>query len=320
MWWDRIAAGYFLDLLVGDPAWLPHPVVLIGKAITWLENLLRQIAKNPLTEKIAGIFLVAVIVLGTGGLTWGAVSLAEKLHPAAGWIVGSILIFTTLATKSLAQAARQVSQPLAAGNLEEARKYLGYIVGRDTQNLQEGEITRGVVETVAENIVDGIISPLFYAFLGGAPLAMAYKAINTLDSMIAYKNSRYLHFGWAAAKLDDLANYLPARLTGLLLWTAILFRGKDYRKAWKIMRRDAAKHPSPNGGIPESLVAGGLGIRLGGYNSYHGQMSFRAYLGDPDHPLGFSHIEETITLMKITSLLGLACGTVLSILLAKLGG
>lgn len=317
MWWDKIIMGYFLDLVLGDPRWLPHPVVLIGKAISWLENLLRKVAKSPALEKTAGALLVAIIVLGTWALTWGIVVLAAGIHPWVGWLVGSFLIFTTLATKSLGQAARQVSKPLKEGNLPQARKYLGYIVGRDTENLGEGEITRGVVETVAENIVDGIISPLFYAFLGGAPLAMAYKAVNTLDSMIAYKNPRYLHFGWAAAKLDDLANYLPARLTGCLLWLAIFLQRKNYRQAWLIMKRDAAKHPSPNGGIPESLVAGGLGIRLGGYNSYHGQMSFRAYLGDPDQNLRFRHIEETINLMQTTSLLGLLLGTVISIFLAK---
>lgn len=320
MGWDRIIAGYLLDLVVGDPPWLPHPVVIIGKAITWLEKMFRKLTQTPLTEKLGGIFLVAIIVLAAYGLTWGIVALAQTVSPVLGWIVSSLIIFTTLATKSLTQAAHQVSKPLAEGNLSEARKYLGYIVGRDTKDLEEGEITRGVVETVAENIVDGIIAPLFYAFLGGAPLAMAYKAVNTLDSMIAYKNPHYLHFGWAAAKLDDLANYLPARITGFLLLLAIALRGRNYQKAWKIMRRDATKHPSPNGGIPESLVAGGLGVRLGGYNSYHGQMSFRAYLGDPDQPLGFIHIEETIALMRTTSLLGLLLGTVLAIFLSKLGG
>jgi len=313
MGWSQIVTGYFLDLLIGDPRWMPHPIIGIGKAIAWLEEKIRRFTKSARQEKIGGAALVAIIVLGAYSLTWGAVTLAEKVHPLLGWVLSSFLIFTTLATKSLAEAAQQVSQPLQAGNLPEARKYLGYIVGRDTENLPEGEITRGVVETVAENIVDGIISPLFYAFLGGAPLAMAYKAVNTLDSMIAYKNPRYLHFGFLAAHLDDWANYIPARLTGGLLWLAILMQGKDYQKAWQIKKRDAVKHPSPNGGIPESLVAGALGIRLGGHNSYHGKMSFRAYLGDPNHPLGFQHIEETISLMRLTSFLGVILGTILSL-------
>jgi len=310
-------AGYLTDLVVGDPRWLPHPIVGIGKAITCLEEKIRNFTKDALSEKLGGALLVMIVVGGSYLLTWGAIELAAWLHPLLGWLVGSLLIFTTLATKSLIQAAREVAVPLAKGDLPTARKYLGYIVGRDTDNLEEGEITRGVVETVAENIVDGIIAPLFYAFLGGAPLAMAYKAINTLDSMIAYKNERYFHFGFVAAKLDDLANYLPARLTGYLLFLAILMQGRDYQTAWAIKKRDAAKHPSPNGGIPESLVAGALGIRLGGHNSYHGKMTFRAYLGDSKHPLRFMHIEETISLMKLTSLLGVLTGILFSLFLGR---
>lgn len=320
MFWSQILAGYFLDLLVGDPRWLPHPIVLIGKAIAGLEKLIRPFTKSPKGEKIGGGVLVAIIVLAAYSLTWGIIFLAQKIHPLLGWGVSGIIIFYTLATKSLAKAAQDVARPLSKGDLPEARKNLGYIVGRDTQNLKEGEITRGVVETVAENIVDGIVSPLFYAFLGGAPLAMTYKAINTMDSMLGYKNDRYLHFGFIAAKLDDLANYLPARLSGCLLWLAILMQGKDYQKAWEIKKRDAAKHPSPNGGIPESLVAGALGVRLGGHNSYHGKMTFRAYLGDAKEPLRFNHIEQTISLMRLTSFLAIGVGVLFSLFYWHIGG
>ena len=187
-----------------------------------------------------------------------------------------------------------------------ARFKVGWIVGRDTDNLTEGEATRATVETISENIVDGIISPLFYFFIGGLPLAVAYRAANTMDSMIGYKNDKYLFFGRAAALADDVWNYIPARLTGLMLVAAAFLLGLDWRGAWKIMRRDAAKHPSPNGGWTESTVAGALGVRLGGLNYYFGKPSFRTYMGDPVHALEANHISLAIRMMYTVTVMFLA--------------
>lgn len=308
---ELIVLAYCLDLLCGDPRWLPHPVVLLGQSICWLEKLVRCLARTPKGLKWGGGFLFCLVVLGAYGITWGLIWLVGCFYtPLVPWVT-VFLLYTTLSTKSLAEAAKQVMVPLQAGNLPEARKYLGYIVGRDTDQLEEGEITRGVVETVAENTMDGIISPLFYAFLGGAPLAMAYKAVNTLDSMVGYKDERFLYIGCVSAKLDDLANYVPARITGILLLISAFFLRLDWQQGLSIWRRDAKKHPSPNGGIPESIVAGALGIRLGGYNSYYGKSSFRAYMGDLHCPLCFRHIEKTIRLMQLTSLLGIIIGSLL---------
>ncbi|MNI51510.1 cobalamin biosynthesis protein [compost metagenome] len=194
-----------------------------------------------------------------------------------------------------------VYKELRKGDIPAARSALGMIVGRDTAALDSPEIVRGTVETVAENIVDAVISPLFYALLGGAPLAMAYRAVNTLDSMVGYKNDKYRDLGWASARLDDVANYIPARLTALLLTLCARLLRLDWRRCWHMVRRDARKHPSPNSGYPESAVAGALGIRLGGFNVYHGVTSFRAYMGDPLRSLEPEDIIVASRLMLLSS-------------------
>ena len=210
---------------------------------------------------------------------------ARSIHAWLGYLVSTWFISTTIAIKGLKDAAYLVYNPLRAGNLADARKYTGYIVGRDTDALDEEELTRAVVETVAENIVDAVIAPLFYALIGGAPLAMLYRASNTLDSMVGYRNDRYRHFGWASARWDDAMNWIPARLTGLLLiLVALLQPGLSAKRAAAAIRRFAHLHPSPNSGIPESAVAGALGIELGGLNVYGGAASERARLGWPLRP------------------------------------
>jgi len=191
------------------------------------------------------------------------------------------------------------------------------IVGRDTGRMDAEEITRATVETVAENTVDGITAPLFYAFLGGAPLAMAYRAVNTLDSMVGYKNDCYLYFGRAAARFDDFVNYLPARLTGMLLVIAAFILRLNARRVWTVVRRDAPGHPSPNSGIPEAAVAGALGVRLGGWNSYQGSLSFRPYLGEAIVPLQADHIRQVVRVMYVTAALALSSGIILSWLAQK---
>ncbi|GAB6100487.1 adenosylcobinamide-phosphate synthase CbiB [Halanaerocella petrolearia] len=285
-----------VDLIIGDPRWYPHPVVVIGKGIEWLEGILRKLFNKEL-EKIAGILLSVVIIISTYLITHKLIDLAYYINYYLGLVSQVWILATTMAIKGLAQAGNSIYQPLIEGNLESARRRLDWIVGRDTDKLTREEVTRGIIETVAENTSDGIIAPLFYGIIGGAPLAMTYKAVNTLDSMLGYKNKEYQYFGWAAARIDDLANWIPARITGLLFVITSLFTGANWKGAIKIMMRDASKHPSPNAGFPEAAVAGALGIRLGGVNYYQGRESFRAYLGDAKVEFHPQQIRETIRLM-----------------------
>ncbi|MHB8172686.1 MAG: adenosylcobinamide-phosphate synthase CbiB [Thermincolia bacterium] len=308
----QVAAAYLIDLVVGDPRWLPHPVVIIGKGISLLEAFLRRWAAPLVGLRGSGVLLMVLMVAGSYLVTWAAVEGLTLIHPYLGLAAGVWLISTTIAAKGLAQAGLEIRNLLTQGDLAGARVKVGWIVGRDTHNLDEGEITRATVETVAENIVDGIVAPLFYAFIGGAPLAMAYRATNTLDSMVGYKNEKYIDFGWVSARFDDLVNYIPARLTGILLVLAAWIYGLNGRRAITMQLRDASKHPSPNSGYPESAVAGALGIRLGGQNYYGGQASFRAYMGEALEPLEGRHIGLTVRLMYVTSALAVLAGIAIS--------
>lgn len=298
--------AYLVDLLVGDPRWIPHPVVIIGKCISALDRLLRRSGDSRLIGRLKGCLFPLLIIPGAFAATWVLIELASRVSPWLGAAMEIWLISTTIATKGLAEAGRGVFAALKKGDLPLARTRLSWIVGRDTQHLDEGEISRGAVETVAENIVDAVTSPLFYALLGGAPLAMAYRAANTLDSMVGYKNDKYLHLGWASARFDDLANCLPARLTVPFLVLAAFLLGQDGRHAWFIARRDARKHPSPNSGLSEAAVAGALHIRLGGFNTYGGVTSFRAYLGERMEETAPLHILQAVRLLYVTTALYLA--------------
>lgn len=279
-----LAGAFVLDLLIGDPRWIPHPVIQMGKAIKAMEKWLRR-QFRPEQFKMAGILLPVVVAGGSLAITWALLNVLNGIHPWLGWAAEAVLIATTIAVKGLKDAGKEVYRHLVVGDLPAARRSLSMIVGRETSHLDGPEIVRGTVETVAENIVDAVISPLFYALIGGAPLAMAYRAVNTLDSMVGYKNEKYLHLGWASARLDDIANWIPARLTAFLLTVSAFILRMNWRRAWRTMRHDARKHPSPNSGFPESTVAGALGIRLGGVNVYHGVESFRAYMGEAFRPM-----------------------------------
>lgn len=215
-----------------------------------------------------------------------------------------------ISVKSLSKEAREVFKTLKENNLILARKKLSLIVGRDTERLDEKEIIRATIETVAENTVDGVTAPLFYLILGGPALGMAYKAVNTLDSMIGYQNEKYQEFGWPAAKLDDLANYLPVRLTGLIFPLASFLCGQKARESAKVMFRDGKKHPSPNAGISEAAMAGSLGVQLGGLNYYQGEPSFKPYLGNPQEELSLKHIKKAVKLMYTTSIIFLILGVI----------
>ncbi|SDG93849.1 adenosylcobinamide-phosphate synthase [Desulfosporosinus hippei DSM 8344] len=308
-----VLCGFILDQVIGDPHSWPHPVIGIGKGISFLEEKLNQ--GSPKVRRQNGVLLTLVVVGGSYLLTWGAVSLANFFHPILGFAFSIYIVFTTLAAKSLLDAGQNVLVPLTKGDLSEARIQLSWLVSRDTTNLFEGEIARGTVETLAENFVDGILSPLFYAALGGAPLAMAFKAVSTLDSMVGYKNERYLDFGWFSARTDDWANYLPARISVPILLLAGKLRRMSVAHAYRMWKRDASGHPSPNGGNPESVVAGLLGIQLGGINIYHGKTHHRAEMGDALHPVNATDIVRCRQLVKTATWLSLIPALVLAYLL-----
>ena len=298
-----VIIGFILDQVIGDPRSWPHPVVGIGNAITILESRFNQGSSE--ARRRNGVWLTFLIVGGSYLLTWAAVLVANTFHPILGLIISAYFIFTTLAGKSLLEAGQSVLVPLQKGDLSEARTQLAWLVSRDTANLSEEEISRGTVETLAENFVDGVLSPLFYAALGGAPLAMAFKAVSTLDSMVGYKNERYEEFGWFSARTDDWANYVPARLSVPILLLAGWLRRMPVGHAYQIWKRDASGHPSPNGGNPESVVAGLLDIRLGGINIYHGQTHHRAEMGDALHSVNALDILHCRQLVQTATWLSL---------------
>lgn len=310
-----LCAAYLIDRVVGDPRSLPHPVIIMGWWITRLERVIRSLVKEESHLKLAGVLFPLVIVGGSYAVVWLILWGATFIHPVLAWILGAWLISATIATKGLADAGMEIARHLVAGDMEAARRSLSMVVGRDTERLDEPEVCRGAVETVAENIVDAIVSPLIFAAIGGAPLAMAYRAANTLDSMVGYKNEKYLNLGWASARFDDVLNYIPARLTALLLVAASWLQRLDGKQCWAMIRRDAHLHPSPNSGLPEAGVAGALGVQLGGLNYYQGVASNRAKMGDAKRPLQASDIVATIRLMYLVSLLCLLVSVMISILL-----
>lgn len=299
-----IIAAFLLDQLFGDPRSWPHPVVLMGKAISLMENKFNKGSSRQ--QRGWGILLTLFIVGGTYIAVFIIQRIAFSIHPLFKVAIQIYFIWTTIAAKSLLEAGEAVLVPLQNGEIEIARTRLSWFVSRDTANLSESEIVRGTVETIAENFVDGILSPLIFAALGGAPLAMAFKAVSTLDSMVGYRNERFKNFGWFSARTDDWANFIPARVSIPILLLAGFFQGLPVSQALTIWKRDAHKHPSPNGGNPESVVAGLLGIQLGGINIYHGQKHHRAEMGDALRPLLPSDITRTQSLIKLASWLALS--------------
>ena len=300
---SEIITAYFLDLIIGDPYWLPHPVRIIGKVIEYLERILRKNNQNQRTEKIKGILLTVITVGLSYYIIYFLIYIAGIISPGLKFVFSSFFIFTALSTKNLGEEAFSVYRALKENNLELAREKVSRIVGRDTKDLDEEEIVRATIESIAEGTVDGIISPLFYAVLGGAPLAMAYKAVNTLDSMVGYKNEKYLYFGWFSAKLDDLVNYLPARISILLIPVASLLVRQRNLMAFRIIFRDGKKSPSPNAGIPEAGFAGSLGIQLGGANFYQGVKEYRPILGEKLKKISPKDILKAIWLSCTVSIL-----------------
>ena len=276
-----IVLGFLLDLWLADPAWMPHPVVIMGKCITGLEKFLRaRFPATPAGERAAGRVLAVVLPVGTLFFTAAVCLVANHLHPLLGLAVQTVWCWQALAVKGLAVESRRVYGCLAAEDLPGARKAVARIVGRDTQNLTEEGVTKAAIETVAENFSDGVVAPLVYMLIGGAPLALCYKAINTMDSMVGYKNQRYLHFGRAAARLDDAANFLPSRLAALFWILAAALTGQDGKNAWRIWRRDRQNHASPNSAQTESACAGALDVQLAGPAYYFGEYYDKPTIGD----------------------------------------
>jgi adenosylcobinamide-phosphate synthase len=296
----QILAAIGLDLLWGDPRHLPHPVKGMGRLALALEAPLRSRITNP---RLAGIVTTMMVVAATAGVAALLLTAAYRLHPWAGDALSILLLSTCFAARDLAAHAWQVLGALRLGNLELARQRVGWLVGRDTAPLDQSGVVRAAVESVAENTVDGVTAPLFWAVLLGPVGALAYKAASTLDSTFGYKNERYLQFGWASARLDDVLNYLPARLTLPLTVAAAALLGLRPQHSWRIARRDWHNHPSPNSGWSEAATAGALGVQLGGPVHRQGKLTDMPYFGDTGEPLESRHIDEAVRLMLLTSLL-----------------
>jgi adenosylcobinamide-phosphate synthase len=298
-----IAAAYFLDWIAGDPEWLPHPVRLIGHSTQLAESWLRWPQQTPLQEAIAGAALTAGVVGGSYLATAKAIASAQKV--GCGTAVEILLAWTCLASRNLIDEGLAVIRALEQPAL--ARQRLARIVGRDTQALSDTEVHRALIETLAESACDGIVSPLLYLAIGGVPLAMAYKAVNTLDSMIGHADERYLYFGKAAARLDDVANYLPARITAFAIMLAAgVNRKTSCGSSLRTWNRDRGKHKSPNAGQPESAMAGALQVRLGGENTYQGERIAAPLLGAEFEPPKAHHAVQALRLVTAVSFLGAA--------------
>ena len=302
-----ILVGFVMDCILGDPAKLPHPVCLIGKCISVFEKALRK--RFSQTERgavAAGRMMVVLIVLLSGAAPFGILYLCRRVSPWLYFVVCCIMSWQILAAKCLKTEAEKVRACLERGDLAAARKQVGMLVGRNTESLTGTQIVKAAVETVAENTSDGVIAPLFWMILGGPVAGFVYKAINTMDSMVGYKNDQYLYFGRCAAKLDDAANYIPARLSGLGMIAAAALTGFDGRNAARIWKRDRRKHASPNSAQTESACAGALHLQLGGSACYFGKLHEKPFIGDPDRTAEPEDISRSCRLMYGTSVFLLA--------------
>lgn len=294
----QILAAVVLDLLLGDPQWLPHPVRGIGRLAASLESLTRRWIDRP---RLAGVVAALSVYAVAGAAAWGAIATAALVHPVAADLVAVVLIYTTVATRDLAKHSMNVFYALSAGDLAEARRRVSWIVGRDTDQLDESGVVRAAVESVAESTVDGVTGPLLFAVAFGPVGAVVYRAINTLDSMFGHQDEQYREFGWAAARIDDVANFLPARLTAPLVCLAAFLLGQRPVQSLRILLRDRRNHASPNAGLPEAAMAGAIGVQVGGVNYYDGQPLEKPTIGDPLMPLAARHIRTANALMFTTA-------------------
>ncbi len=299
---ELLVAAVVFDLLFADPRNWPHPVVWIGRLVVRLEEILRERFRD---ETLSGLLLVLLVLAVTGFCSLAALDLSGRIASWLQVLLALWLAASCLALRGLHLESKAVIEALAEEDIDGARQALAMIVGRETAQLDETGILRATIETVAENASDGVIAPLFYLCLGGPVAALLYKAVNTLDSMVGYKNERYLKFGQTAARLDDLLNWIPARLTGLLLVAAAWLTGFNGRLAWQIMWRDAPKHTSPNAGWPEAAAAGALDIQLGGGATYFGEYVAKPTFGDDNEKIALVHYPRMIRLLYTSAALGL---------------
>jgi adenosylcobinamide-phosphate synthase len=305
-----LIGAFLLDLAVGDPRWLPHPVVLMGKVISCGERLL--LSGNYWRDLLAGMALSLLVITLSTGTAWALVIFFQKLPLWLSFLATVALASTTVATSGLLEAVKKIEAPLRAGKLVEARENLSQIVGRETADLNQDKVLRASLESLSESTCDGIVAPLFYLFLGGVPLAMAYKAISTLDSMIGYRTERYFYFGKFAARLDDVANFIPARLTACFIVVATPALRLNPARALRVAWRDHSNHLSPNAGYPEAALAGAFGIRLGGPGIYFGKKVDKPYLGDDLTPVHIDMLKKGRLLCLVTATLSLATFALIS--------
>lgn len=305
-----IISSYIADLIFGDPEWLPHPVRGMGYLINTFDNRLNNRNDDVWIKRVKGMIMTFFVIGISGCLAYLFIKSIRGLSPFFGHIVCIYLGYITLSVRDLFVKAKTIFKKLEANSLVEARFELSKIVGRDTQNLSEEKIIKAVIESIAESTNDGIIAPLFYLILGGPVSAVVYKAINTLDSMVGYKNERYIHFGWFPAKLDDAVNFLPARITGLLISMSSLILRKNFKDSFKTMFKDGRNHPSPNSGISEASMAGALGIKLGGPSTYQGKLSEKPYLGEDKLPTRSLLINDAMAISFVVSVLMMIVGVI----------
>lgn len=303
-----------IDWIIGDPYWFPHPVIYIGKLIKCLENNVRKKVIEPKKMKVAGLGIVLIVVAVSFIIPFVVLQLV-KPYNVLYHIVNILFLWTVIAARCLHNEGIKVYEELKDRNIKEARIKLSYIVGRETKDLSEDEIIRADVETIAENASDGIVAPLLFAAIGGAPLAMAYKAINTMDSMLGYKNEKYIDIGFFPAKIDDIFNYIPARITGVLMSLSSPIVKGNVIESLKIMIRDRKNHKSPNCAYPEAACAGAIGIQLGGENTYFGEKVWKPTIGDKKRELEFEDIKRSIVLMYSSEVLFMVCYSVIYLIL-----
>ena len=304
-----LMAACALDAAIGDPQTMPHPVRWMGRFSEYLHRRVLEARMEPRSLRAAGALLALGLPATAFLAGWGLIAAGAAVHDWVGQGIGIALAATTLAWRDLIDHVRRVSAALKAGSLERARQAVGLIVGRDTQQMSEAEVVRASVETIAESACDGVIAPLLCLAVGGAPLALAYKAVSTLDSMIGHPEEEYRDFGWASARLDDLVNWIPSRITGWLIAAAagpVLFSVKAMKRSGTILLRDGHKHASPNSGRPEAAMAGALGVQLGGVNFYEGRPAERPVLGDAEEPLSVGHVDRAAYIMTVAYLMAIA--------------
>jgi adenosylcobinamide-phosphate synthase len=305
----EMVAACVLDAAIGDPRAMPHPVRWMGRLIARVHRKVRKTCPDSFSLRAAGVLLAVGLPGAAFAAGWAAIEAGTAVYDWLGQLIGIALASTTLAWRDLVDHVRAVSGALKAGSLERARQAVGLIVGRDTHDLSEAEVVRASVETIAESACDGVIAPLLFLVAGGPPLALAYKAVSTLDSMIGHPEEEYRDLGWASAKVDDLANWIPARITGWLIAAAagvVLLSAQAVKRSGVILLRDGHKHPSPNSGRPEAAMAGALGVQLGGVNFYGGHRNERPVLGDAETGLSVGQVDRAMYIMTVAYLMAIA--------------